>query len=121
MLFLDVYNKNVYIGTELVGYVNHNGAIFVNGKRILTLKSNYLNTLEPGIHKLELEYSDGIVNTEIIITKIENVVSNTKKANDNLIIIIASIADALLLAFIIFMCRKNRKKSSMMEWELSII
>ena len=40
MLFLDVYNKNVYIGTELIGYVNHNGAIFVNGKRILTLKSN---------------------------------------------------------------------------------
>ena len=40
MLFLDVYNKNVYIGTELVGYVNHNGVIFVNGKRILTLKSN---------------------------------------------------------------------------------
>ena len=95
--------------------VNSSNYELKSGSTILTLKSNYLNTLEPGIHKLELEYSDGIVNTEIIITKIENVVSNTKKANDNLIIIIASIADALLLAFIIFMCRKNRKKSSVME------
>ena len=95
--------------------VNSSNYELKSGSTILTLKSNYLNTLEPGTHKLELEYSDGIVNTEIIITKIENVVSNTKKANDNLIIIIASIADALLLAFIIFMCRKNRKKSSVME------
>ena len=95
--------------------VNSSNYELKSGSTILTLKSNYLNTLEPGTHKLELEYSDGIVNTEIIITKIENVVSNTKKANDNLIIIIASIADALLLAFIIFMCRKNSKKSSVME------
>ena len=95
--------------------VNSSNYELKSGSTILTLKSNYLNTLEPGTHKLELEYSDGIVNTEIIITKIENVVSNTKKVNDNLIIIIASIADALLLAFIIFMCRKNRKKSSVME------
>lgn len=95
--------------------VNSSNYELKSGSTILTLKSNYLNTLEPGTHKLELEYSDGIVNTEIIITKIENVVSNTKKANDNLIIIIASIAGALLLAFIIFMCRKNRKKSSVME------
>ena len=37
MLFLDCYNKNVYIGDELVGYINHNGVIFISGRKFATL------------------------------------------------------------------------------------
>lgn len=37
MLFLECYNKNVYIGDELVGYISHNGVIYINSRRFATL------------------------------------------------------------------------------------
>ncbi|MBQ9265541.1 MAG: hypothetical protein IJ186_00510 [Bacilli bacterium] len=37
MIFVDCYNKNVYIGEDLVGYINHKGVIYINGKRFAEL------------------------------------------------------------------------------------
>lgn len=40
MIFIDCYNKNVYIGEELVGYVNKKGVIYINSRRFAELNED---------------------------------------------------------------------------------
>ena len=37
MIYIDCFNKNVYIGEEPVGYVNRNGIIYINSRRFAEL------------------------------------------------------------------------------------
>ncbi|MBP5694026.1 MAG: hypothetical protein J6X03_01020 [Bacilli bacterium] len=40
MIFVNCFSKNVYIGDELVGYVNKNGVIYISGKRFAELSED---------------------------------------------------------------------------------
>ena len=40
MLAIESYGKNIYIGEELVGYIDRYGNMFVNGKKFALLTEN---------------------------------------------------------------------------------
>ncbi|MFA7222183.1 MAG: hypothetical protein WC148_01445 [Bacilli bacterium] len=54
MLVLDSYGKNVYIGEELVGYIDRYGNMFINGKKFAFLT-------EDGKIMIEENYEAGYI------------------------------------------------------------
>ena len=40
MLFLECFNKNVYIGDELVGYISKNGTIYINNRKFAVMSDD---------------------------------------------------------------------------------
>ena len=52
MLFIDCYGKDVYIGEELVGYVNKHGVIYINQRK-------FGNLTDDGRILLEEKYEAG--------------------------------------------------------------
>ena len=52
MLFLEVYNHNVIIGKEIVGYINKEGIVYISNRRFATLT-------EDGRFLLEGSYEAG--------------------------------------------------------------
>ncbi len=68
----------IYVDGELLDTVNYSVKSVSN---ILTLKSNYLNNLRAGTHKLKFVYSDGSVETTFIIKAAD--MQSDEKDKDN--------------------------------------
>ena len=90
--------------------VNSSNYELKSGSTILTLKSNYLNTLEPGIHKVEFEYNDGYAEATLIMEKSDKTVKTVEK-NNKIVLIVLLIVIILLIAGVVTYVYKKKHKT----------
>ena len=90
--------------------VNSSNYELKSGSTILTLKSNYLNTLEPGIHKVEFEYNDGYAEATLIVEKSDKTVKTVEK-NNKIVLIVLLIVIILLIAGVVTYVYKKKHKT----------
>ena len=89
--------------------VNSSNYELKSGSTILTLKSNYLNTLEPGIHKVEFEYNDGYAEATLIVEKSDKTVKTVEKNNKIVLIVLLIIIILLIAGVVTYVYKKKHK------------
>ena len=75
----------------------------------MTLKSNYLNTLEPGIHKVEFEYNDGYAEATLIVEKSDKTAKTVEKNNKIVLIVLLIIIILLIAGVVTYVYKKKHK------------
>ena len=63
MLVLDSYGKNVYIGEELVGYIDRYGNMFINGKKFAFLTEDGKIMIEENYEELKKIYPKFLISS----------------------------------------------------------
>ena len=79
--------------------IPENGRILTNGSTILTLKSDYLKTLTVGEHTVSFVYTNGKVDTKIIIPEPKAIPTNGEKnpkTSDNMIIYLVTLIVSII-------------------------
>ena len=89
--------------------INSSNYELKSGSTILTLKSNYLNTLEPGIHKVEFEYNDGYAEATLIVEKADKTVKTVEKNNKIVLIGLLLIIILLVAGVVAYTYKKKHK------------